>query len=188
MPDTLFPSTKGELAKLIQAYLNNRRDYDKDKALRKLWLCIPKELYAQDERLWEWFLTKIHDYFTVTLGGPDAWTDGTRQMSQEMEIYHLPTTKDPNDPWHCECPGETRITAWYKNYAEGPDKKIAESAEYRQKMSMFKRQNAEQRYEKYLKSPDKDFIGPIGDYETKLVVIDNKEYYVLEIPCIPTRE
>lgn len=211
MPDTANPE-KGEFAvKIIQPYLDNRRDYAREKAFEKMWLCIPKDLYEQDGRFWEWFLSKVHEYLTVTLGGPDAWTDGTRQFWQEMEIYNLPTTPDPGDPWHCDCSAKIRITEWYKAYAEGPEDKsmttqqwqkldvqtrirmtnqmvIAKIPDYEIKMAKFRKTQADLRYETITNAPvEKELIGVPSDYETKLVTVNGAEYYILQIPNIPTR-
>lgn len=189
MPDTLNPPTKGELATIIKSYLDLRRKYNNQKAFDKLWLCIPKVLYKQDSRFWEWFLSKVSSYLTVTLGGPDAWTDGTRQLWQEMEIYHLPTTADPKDPWGCECSAQTRITCWYLNYAQGPDKKkLMDPSDFEQRMEIVRQNNAQALYERFLNVHDPDFqIGSVDDYKTQEVVIDGNSYYAVGIPNVPTK-
>jgi len=208
MPDTLVPSQRGEWATIIKAYLDLRRDYNKDKAFKKLWLCIPKDLYDQDERFWEWFLSSVSDYLTTVLGGPDAWTDGTRQHWIEMQIYHLPTTPDPKDPWGYNCSAQTRITDWYLQYTVGPQDKsilwdqidqktkiqmtnkiIREKYEnYDQKMMVFKRSQAEKRFELFKNVKDEQFNIAVEDLETKLTTIAGGEYYVLQLPAVPTRQ
>jgi len=187
MPDTLVPSQRGEWANIIKTYLDLRRDYDKDKAFKKLWLCIPKDLYEQDERFWEWFLSSTSEYLTVVLGGPDAWTDGTRQHWQEMAIYHLPTTPDPKDPWGCDCSAEIRIIDWYLQYAEGPDKKANQLPDYERVMTVFKRTQAEKRFQAFKNIKDENFNITVEDLATKLTTIAGSEYYVLQLPAIPTR-
>lgn len=184
MPDTLVPPKIGELASIIKMYLDLRRKHDRDKSFTKMHLCIPKDLYEQDERFWEWWLTKIQTYLTVTLGGPDAWTDGTRQLWQEMEIYHLPTTSDPEDPWHNNCSAQIRITEWYKSYAEGPDKKMISISH----MSLVRKNEGQVRHKNLLSCPEEGFpIGNPTDYETKFGAIGSVDVYYIEIPCVPTR-
>ncbi|EKD24658.1 MAG: hypothetical protein ACD_80C00174G0008 [uncultured bacterium (gcode 4)] len=188
MPDTLNPSTTGEFAKIIKSYLDLRRDYDREKAFKKMWLCIPKELYKQDERFWEWWLSSVSTYCTVVLGGPEAWTYGTRQRDEEMKIYHLPTTPDPDDPWGCECSAETRITEWYEGCAEGPKKKMIALPDFEQKMQGVRAQHAKSLRDRYLNVADPNFqIGPIEDYEVKSIVVEGEMYYGIGIPNIPTR-
>ncbi len=211
MPDTTVPPKTGELATIITKYLELRRDYDKDKSFTKMRLCIPAEIYEQDERFWEWWLSKVQAYLTVTLGGPSAWTDGTRQLWQEVEIYKLPTTPDPEDPWHCECSAQIRITCWYKAYAEGPkDKSMsitdwnkldpitrfnktnemmrAQYADYDMVMKSVRKDQGQKRYENLLSCPEEGFpLGNPADYETKQGKINGVDVYYIEIPCVPTR-
>jgi len=212
MPDTTVPPKTGELANIIKKYLDLRREYDKDKSFKKMYLCVPKELYEQDERFWEWWLSKIQYYLTVTLGGPIDWTEGTRQLNQEMEIYHLPTTPDPEDPWHCDCSAGIRITEWYKAYAEGPKNKSmtteqwqkldpmtrsnktnemmrAQYADYDMVMKSVRKEEGQKRYENFLSCPEEGFlIGNSSDYETKQGVIDGLDVYYIEIPNVPTKK
>jgi len=185
MGDTINPSTKGVLPSIIKQYLDLRRDNERNDAFDKMWLCIPKELYEQDERFWEWWLETVSNYLTVNLGGPDAWTDGTRSMQEEMKIYHLPTTPDPEDPWHCECSAEIRITDWYLKYAEGPDKKVLLPNDFASTMNNVRNKHAQSRYEMYKNIETPGFeIGTVEDYTTKPVVIEGKTYYVLAFPAI----
>lgn len=209
MPDTTVMPHEGELVDIIENYLENRREHDKDKSFTKLHLCVPKELYEQDSRIWEWWLSKMQYYLTVTLGGPMDWTDGTRQLWQEIEIYNLPTTPDPDDPWHSECSAEIRITLWYKAYAEGPkdksvqwDKldvatKISMTNEmvreqypnYEKEMQTLKKTHGQFRYENLLNVPEEGFpLGNPQDYETKQGIVNGMEVYYIEIPCIQTQE
>jgi len=197
MPDTTVPCKTGELATIIKKYLDLRRKYDREKAFDKMWLCIPKEQYEWDSRFWEWFLSKTCDYLTVTLGGPDAWTDGTRQLWQEMEIYHLPTTGDPHDPWGCECSGAIRMTCAYLSYAEGPDKKMTSAAmqivrpvNFEAQMEKMRYTNAKKLHDRFLDVKDPDFkIGSVDDYATKLVTDPEtgEQFYVVGIPNVPIR-
>lgn len=212
MPDTLVPQTTGQLATIIQTYLDLRREYDKDKSFVKMRLSIPKELYEQDERMWEWWLSSIQNYLTVTLGGPSAWTDGTRQLWQEKEIYRLPTMSDPNDPWNCECSAEIRITDWYKGYAEGPqDKSISVQEwnkldqitrvnktndlikqrypDYDKIMKSVTKNNGQKRYENLMTVQEEGFpLGAPEDYETKFGTVNGMEVYYMEIPAVPTKK
>lgn len=211
MSDTLAPPERGELVNIIKKYLELRRDYDREKAFTKMRLCIPKELYEQDERIWEWWLSKVQAYLTVTLGGPIDWTDGTRQLSQEMEIYHLPTTSDENDPWHCDCSAQIRITCWYQAYAEGPKNKSISTEQWQkldpmvrvQKtneimreqypnhdkvMTQVRKEQGQKRYENLLSCSEEGFpIGDPADYETKFGNVNGVDVYYIEIPCVPTR-
>jgi len=210
MPDTLVPPKTGELATIIKKYLDLRREYDKDKAFKKMRLCIPAELYEQDERMWEWWLSKVQAYLTVTLGGPTDWTDGTRQLRQEMEIYYLPTTADPEDPWHCECSAEIRITSWYKAYAEGPTDKSMSTEDWKKLdpitriyrtheivkeqyqnhdkvMESVRKDQGQKRYENFLTVEEEGFpIGKPADYETKKGNVGGVDVYYIEIPNVPT--
>jgi|GEM_PF-2214618 len=209
MPDTTVPPKTGELAVIIKKYLDLRRDYDKDKSFIKMRLAIPKELYEQDERFWEWWLSKIQSYLTVTLGGPQDWTDGTRQLWQEMEIYNLPITPDPEDPWHCDCSAAIRITCWYKAYAEGPkDKSVqwdkldvttkvqitnemirAQYKDHDNVMKLVRKEQGQKRYENLTTVQEPGFpIGNPADYETKQGNVKGVEVYYIEIPNVPTRK
>lgn len=206
MPDTTVPCKKGEIAEIIKAYLDYRRNNGRTDSFEKMWLCIPKEIYEQDPRIWEWWLTRIQDYLTVVLGGPDAWTDGTRQLWIEMEIYYLPLTPDQEDPWHSECSAKTRIICWYQKYAEGPDDKslnyqqlpVAEKIKitnesiknsypnYEKNMQEFRKEQSQVRYNVNKMVEQKGFaIGTSEDYETKQGIVNGQEVYYLEILCVP---
>jgi len=185
MPDIVNPPTTGELAKIIHDYLELRRDNGNNESFKKLWLCIPKELYEQDERFWEFFLSTLSTYLTVNLGGPNAWTNGTRDINEEKKLYYLPTVNDAEDPWGYNLPAQTRITLWYVGYAEGDNDKIAQT-NYQEKLEIMRNKNAEVLYERYLNIPNLKFdIGSVENYKTKLMKNEkDQEYYVLGLPAV----
>lgn len=187
MPDTVELSTKGDFAQIIGKFLELRRQYEQHRALKKLWICIPKILYDMDPEYYEWFLTEISAYMTRDLGGAWEWSEGVRNLEREKQILYLEKTPDPNDPWGMEHSAYFRRHYWYLQYAQGPEKTaiIMQNAE---KLVLLKAEHAGNRYMQFASSPDKENVGNVEDYETKSgVTMGGQEVYYLEIPNIPTK-
>jgi hypothetical protein len=189
---TKLSSTSYFAVNIIKPYLDLRTENSREDAFTKLWLCIPDEIYDQDGAFWEFFLSTTCNYLTAIVGGPDEWTDGTRSLWEEMKIYYLPHTSDPNDPWGYQCSGETRMLQGYLNYAEGDNKKstpqqMQQEQELKEmRIAKVRVEQAQKRYNMFTSVTNPKFkIGNPEDYQTQELEINGVKYHVFALPVLP---
>ena len=187
MPDTTKLTELGEIIRGLKLFLDERQDHDAGKAWNIIKLAIPRKLYKTYPHFWEMLLTALKEYYTVTVGGSAEYTDGIRNLQQEINICNLITAPDPDDPWGYTCSALTHYEAIFRAMAEGDNKAMkvglardveGDIIDITMDMNQAQNMEAEKRFK--LATNQKGYaVGSPEDYKTKFEDDSNGGYYYL---------
>jgi hypothetical protein len=134
-------------------------------------------------------LTALKRYYTETIGGSSDYTNGTRNLQQEIDIRNLITAPDPEDPWGYTCSPAVHYESIFRSIAEGDNKALrvglvrdidGQIIDVSMDMNHAQNLEAEKRFK--LATDQKGYaVGSPEDYKTKFEEDSNGGYYYLEL-------